>query len=88
MSVVFNGAAYLNIESMLGLTDLPYTQAGWFKSTSLDQTAYLIGHSTDTTGTGEETDVVGTSGIVDATTNLLTGASRTTYLGLKGHEVD
>ena len=33
-------------------------------------------------------ELTATSGLVDGTTNLLTGANRTTYLGLKGHEVD
>lgn len=37
---------------------------------------------------GTDTDLVATSGLVDAGTNLLTGANRTSYLGLKGHEVD
>ncbi len=37
---------------------------------------------------GTETDLVANSGLVDGTTNLLTGANRTAYLGLKGHEVN
>ena len=31
-------------------------------------------------------DLVATSGLVDGTTNLLTGTARTNYLGFKGHE--